>query len=165
MTSRPGSAPKQKRSKTMKAPASSSILVRFGSSTSEADYADAAAVPGLRIRLALFDLRQRLLQVRQDQPLRAAEAHHVDDVELIARDGRVGLFAQLAELGYDLADLVVPRHGVAQSGVGDGRRPTFRAWCSARGSASASRSGRACSPCTCRVCPRGSRRNSACRCT
>ena len=84
-----------------------------------ADDAHTAAVPGLRVDLAVADFLQGLLQVGQDELLRTAEAYHVDDVELVAGDGRILELAELAYLRYDPADLVVAGHGITQSGVGN----------------------------------------------
>ena len=72
---------------------------------------------GLGIRLALFQLRQRLSQVRQDQVLGTGKAHQVQHVELIAGDDRVFLLAQLADLADDGTDLVVLLHRLTDSGI------------------------------------------------
>ena len=82
-----------------------------------ADDGNAGAVPRLFIHLALFDLGERFAQLRQDEILRAAIGHKVEHVELVARDGRVVLLAQLADLGDDAADLVVLLHRLADGRV------------------------------------------------
>ena len=51
--------------------------------------------------------------------MRADLAHELDDVELIARDGRVRELAEAADLGDDVAQLVEVLDGLAHGGVGD----------------------------------------------
>ena len=79
-----------------------------------ADDGDTGAVPGLRVDLALFDLGKRLTQVRQDERLRAGVGDEIENVVLVAGDGRVFQLAHLADLGKDAADLIVLFHGFAQ---------------------------------------------------
>ena len=79
---------------------------------------DARAERELRLGLALFDLGERLLQVREDQVVRADLAHELDDVELIAGNGRVGQLAEVADLGDDIAQLVELLDGRAHGGIG-----------------------------------------------
>src|SRR5699024_8706458 len=54
-----------------------------------ADYAHTAAVPGLCVGLAGLYLLEGLFEVGEYQLLRAAETHHVDDVELVTGHGRI----------------------------------------------------------------------------
>ncbi|CCX45500.1 unknown [Firmicutes bacterium CAG:103] len=79
---------------------------------------DARAEGEFRLGLALFDLGKRLLQVREDQVVRADLAHELDDVELIAGNGRVGQLAEVADLGDDIAQLVELLDGRAHGGIG-----------------------------------------------
>ena len=62
----------------------------------------------------MTQLLERLAQLINDEVFRAAVAHEVENVVLIACDARVFLLAQLADLGQDAADLVVLGHGLAQ---------------------------------------------------
>lgn len=66
-----------------------------------------------------LDLLEGLLYVREDELVRADLAHELDDVELIARDGRVRELAEAANLGDDVAQLVEVLNGLAHGGVGD----------------------------------------------
>ena len=79
-----------------------------------ADDGNTGAVPGLCIDLALFDLGKRLAQVRQDKRLRAGVGDQIENVVLVAGDGRIFHLAHLADLGKDAADFVVLLHGLAQ---------------------------------------------------
>ena len=83
-----------------------------------ADDGHAGAVRILGVRLALFELGERLAQVGQDERLGAGVAHEVEDVELVARDDRVVELAHLSNFADDLADLVVLGDGLAQRLVG-----------------------------------------------
>ena len=83
-----------------------------------ADDGNAGTVRALGVRLALFELSERLAQVGQDERLRAGVAHEVEDVELIARDDRVIELAHLSDLADDLTDLVVLGDRLAQRLVG-----------------------------------------------
>ena len=83
-----------------------------------ADDGNAGTVRALGVRLALFEISERLAQVGQDERLRAGVAHEVEDVELIARDDRVVELAHLSDLADDLADLVVLGDRLAQRLVG-----------------------------------------------
>ena len=76
---------------------------------------DPRAEPGLRLRLARFELLQCLAQEGQDEVLRAGQARELHDVELVARDDGVFRLAQRAHLRYDAAQLVVLRDGGAQA--------------------------------------------------
>ena len=82
------------------------------------DEGHTAAIPRLSVDFSLLDLCQRLLQVREDLALRAAVSNQVEDVEFITGDGRVLQLAHIADLGDDLADLVVLLDGLAQRLVG-----------------------------------------------
>ena len=79
---------------------------------------DARAEGEFLLGLALFDLGERLLEVREDQVVRADLAHELDDVELIAGNGRVGQLAEVADLGDDIAQLVELLDGRAHGGIG-----------------------------------------------
>ena len=79
-----------------------------------ADDGDLHAEVRLGVRLAAAQLLERLAELINDEVLRAAVAHEVENVVLIACDARVFLLAQLADLGQDAADLVVLGHGLAQ---------------------------------------------------
>ena len=75
---------------------------------------NAGAERELWLRLAGLDLLQRLAQVGEYQILGTCEADELDNVELIARDGRIRELAHIADLGDDAADLVVLLNGGAQ---------------------------------------------------
>ena len=51
--------------------------------------------------------------------MRTHLAHELDDVELIAGDGRIGELAEVADLGDDVAELVEVLNRLAHRGVGD----------------------------------------------
>ena len=79
-----------------------------------ADDGDLHAEVRLGVGLAVAQLLERLAQLVDDEIFRAAVAHEVEDVVLVARDARVFLLAELADLGQDAADLVVFGHRLAQ---------------------------------------------------
>ena len=78
----------------------------------------AGAEGELRLGLALFELGERLLQIGEDQIVRADLAHELNHVELIAGDGRIVELAQIADLGDDAAELVEPLDRGAERLVG-----------------------------------------------
>ena len=83
-----------------------------------ADEGHTAAIPRLGVDFSLLDLCQRFLQVREDLALRAAVSNQVEDMELITGDGRILELAHVADLGDDLADLIVLGNSLAQRLVG-----------------------------------------------
>ena len=62
----------------------------------------------------MAQLLECLAELVDDEIFRAAVAHKVQDVVLIARDARVFLLAELADLSQDAADLVVLGDRLAQ---------------------------------------------------
>ena len=64
-----------------------------------------------RLRPACFQLRQRLLQIRQDQVMGTDLTHQDDDVVFIAGDDRVFRLAEVADLRDDPAETVVLFNG------------------------------------------------------
>ena len=91
-----------------------------------ADDGNAGTVPRLRIDLALFDLGQGLAQVRQNERFRAGVGDKVENVVLVAGDGRILLLAHLTDLGKDAAYLVVLLDSFAQRLVRRIRAELFR---------------------------------------
>ena len=79
-----------------------------------ADDGDLHAKARLYIGLALAQLLERLAELADDEIFRAAVAHKVQDVVLVARDARVFLLAELTDLSQDAADLVVLGDRLAQ---------------------------------------------------
>ncbi len=82
-----------------------------------AGHDDAGTEIRFRVRSPLADLLERLLQVRQDQFVRADLTDELDDMELIARHGRVVQFPEVADLRDDRADFIVVFDGGHQSVV------------------------------------------------
>ena len=80
---------------------------------------DLAAERALLIGLAGLELLGSFLQHREDQFLRADQRAELDDLELIARDGRVIELAVVADLVDDRADLVMQVDGLHKGLVGD----------------------------------------------
>ena len=80
-----------------------------------ADEHHPCAVPWLRVRLARLKLFKGLAQKRQNQLLRAREAHELDHVKFIARDDGIFRLAEISDLGDDAAELVVPLDRLAQA--------------------------------------------------
>ena len=80
---------------------------------------DLAAERTLLVGLAGLELFGRFLEHREDQFLRADQRAELDDLELIARDGRVIELAVIADLVDDRADLVVQVNGLHKGFVGD----------------------------------------------
>src|SRR5699024_378861 len=83
-----------------------------------ADHDYAGAEGELRLRFAGLYLLQRFLYVGEDELVRTHLADELDDVELIARDGRVFELAVIAYLGDGVAKLVEVLDGLAQRGLG-----------------------------------------------
>jgi hypothetical protein len=80
---------------------------------------DLAAERALLIGLAGLEFLGRFLQHREDQFLRADQRAELDDLELIARDGRVVELAVITDLIDDRADLIVQVDGLHERLVGD----------------------------------------------
>ena len=79
---------------------------------------DLCSVVGLLVRFAGLELLSRLAQLIDDEVLRAYERYELDDVELVAGDGRVIELAVAADLGYEAADLVMALDSVHELFVG-----------------------------------------------
>ena len=61
----------------------------------------------LLVRFSLLEFCECLLEIRQDQILRACVGHEVQDMEFVSCDDRVVSLTHLADLLDDLADFVV----------------------------------------------------------
>ena len=82
---------------------------------------DARAMRRLCVGNASFDLLERLAQLVENKRLRAAVGNKAQNVELIARYGRICELAHIADLGDDAADLVVLGNGFAYGSIGNVR--------------------------------------------